>query len=399
MSETFIYDAIRTARGRAKDTGGLHDLRPFDLLKNLYLALEQRNGLDPAEVGEVVLGCVTQHGEQAGNIAKTSTLYAGWPSSISGITVNRFCSSGLDAVNLAALKVAQGQDDLAIGGGVEMMSRVPMLSDAAVVFTDVGMAMKARILMMGSGADLIATLYDVSREKADSIAMNSQLRAANARRSGYFKSIIPVHNPVKGQTIDQDECIRPTVTMESLASLEPSFAKLGAMGVDAHQLASFPDLDEVRHIHTAGNSPAMADAASLVLVGNAQAGKQLSNEPRARIVATVNASDDPLMVLSGAVAATGKLMRKQGFTSQDIDLFEIHEAFAATIIKCQRDLDIPDEKLNVNGGVIAMGHPLGATGAIMLGTLLDEMERRDLHRGIVAASGAAGAGVAMMIER
>lgn len=399
MSETFIYDAIRTARGRAKDTGGLHDLRPFDLLKNLYLALEQRNGLDPAEVGEVVLGCVTQHGEQAGNIAKTSTLYAGWPSSISGITVNRFCSSGLDAVNLAALKVAQGQDDLAIGGGVEMMSRVPMLSDAAVVFTDVGMAMKARILMMGSGADLIATLYDVSREQADSIAMNSQLRAANARRSGYFKSIIPVHNPVKGQTIDQDECIRPTVTMESLASLEPSFAKLGAMGVDAHQLASFPDLDEVRHIHTAGNSPAMADAASLVLVGNAQAGKQLSNEPRARIVATVNASDDPLMVLSGAVAATGKLMRKQGFTSQDIDLFEIHEAFAATIIKCQRDLDIPDEKLNVNGGVIAMGHPLGATGAIMLGTLLDEMERRDLHRGIVAASGAAGAGVAMMIER
>jgi acetyl-CoA C-acetyltransferase len=398
MGQVFIYDAIRTARARAKDTGGLHDLLPFDLLKTLYGALEQRNGLDPSQVGEVVLGCVTQHGEQAANIAKTSTLYSGWPSSISGITVNRFCSSGLDAVNIAALKVAQGQDELAIGGGVEMMSRVPMLSDAAITFTDVGMAMKSQVLMMGSGADLIASIYDVSREQADRIAFNSQQRAAAARSAGYFKSIITVHNPETGQSIDQDECIRPAVTMEDLATLEPSFAKLGAMGVDAHQLASFPDLGEIRHVHTAGNSPAMADAASLVLVGNEAAGQQLSVEPRARIVATVNASDDPLTVLSGAVAATAKLMQQQGISSEEIDLFEIHEAFAATVIKCQRDLDIPDEKLNVNGGVIALGHPLGATGAIMLGTLLDEMERRDLHRGIVAASGAAGAGVAMMIE-
>jgi acetyl-CoA C-acetyltransferase len=399
MGQAFVYDAIRTARARAKNTGGLHALLPFDLLKTLYDALEQRNGLDPSQVGEVVLGCVTQHGEQAANIAKTSTLYSGWPSSVSGITVNRFCSSGLDAVNFAALKVAQGQDDLAIGGGVEMMSRVPMLSDAAVTFTDVGMAMKSRVLMMGSGADLIASIYDVSREQADAIAFNSQRRAAAARGAGYFKSIIPVHNPETGQSIDQDECIRPAVTMDELAALEPSFAKLGAMGVDAHQLASFPELGEIRHIHTAGNSPAMADAASLVLVGNQAAGRQLSVEPRARIVATVNASDDPLMVLSGAVAATGKLMQQQGLSSGDIDLFEIHEAFAATVIKCQRDLDIPDEKLNVNGGVIALGHPLGATGAIMLGTLLDEMERRDLRRGIVAASGAAGAGVSMLIER
>ena len=398
MGQVFIYDAIRTARARAKDTGGLHDLLPFDLLKTLYSALEQRNSLDPAQIGEVVLGCVTQHGEQAANIAKTSTLYAGWPSSISGITVNRFCSSGLDAVNIAALKVAQGQDELAIGGGVEMMSRVPMLSDAAVTFTDVGMAMKSQVLMMGSGADLIASIYDVSREQADLIAFNSQQRAAAARSAGYFKSIIPVHNPETGGSIDQDECIRPAVTMEDLATLEPSFAKLGAMGVDAHQLASFKELGEIRHIHTAGNSPAMADAASLVLVGNEAAGQQLAVEPRARIVATVNASDDPLMVLSGAVAATGKLMQQQGLSSGDIDLFEIHEAFAATVIKCQRDLDIPDEKLNVNGGVIALGHPLGATGAIMLGTLLDEMERRDLRRGIVAASGAAGAGVSMLIE-
>ena len=399
MGQVFIYDAIRTPRGRAKEDGGLHDLLPFDLLNTLYGALEERNGLDPVQVGEVVLGCVTQNGEQAANIAKTSSLYAGWPSSISGITLNRFCSSGLDAVNFAALKVAQGQDELAIGGGVEMMSRVPMLSDSAAVFTDVKLAMRSRVLMMGSGADLIASLYDVSREEADTIAFNSQRRAAYARSAGYFASIIPVKNAVTDKVIDQDECIRPGISMEDLAALKPSFAKLGSMGVDAHQLASFPDLDEVRHVHTAGNSPAMADAASLVLVGSEQAGRDLSVDPRARVVATVNASDDPLLVLSGAVAATKKLMQQNSLTSEDIDLFEIHEAFAATVIKCQRDIDIHDEKLNVNGGVISLGHPLGATGAIMLGTLLDELERRDLRRGLVAVSGAAGVGIAMMIER
>ena len=399
MEPVYIYDAIRTPRARAKETGGLHDLLPFDLLKTLYRALEERNGLDPAQVGEVALGCVTQHGEQAANIAKTSALYAGWPASVSGVTLNRFCSSGLDAVNFAALKVAAGQDDLAIGGGVEMMSRVPMLSDRAAAFTDVPLAMKAKVLMMGSGADLIASLYDVSREEADAIALASQQRAARARDAGWFKSIIPVENPAKGITCSQDECIRPSVTAEDLAALEPSFAKLGAMGVDTYQLAGYPGLAEVRHIHTAGNSPAMADAASLVLVGNGDAGRRLSGKPRARIVATANASDDPLLVLSGCVEATRKLLERQRLSAADVDLFEIHEAFAATVVKCRRDLDIPDQKLNVNGGVIALGHPLGATGAIMLGTLLDEMERRDLHRGIVAASGAAGSGIAMMIER
>ncbi len=399
MTEVFIYDAIRTARGLAKDKGGLHDLQPLDLLQKLYIALQERNALDPSSVGEVVLGCVTQYGEQAANIAKTSTLYAGWPHSISGITVNRFCSSGLDAVNFAALKVAQNQEELAIGGGVEMMSRVPMLADAAAVFTDTEMAMRSGVLMMGSGADLIASLYDASREQVDAIAMDSQHRAAAARTAGHFKSIVPIYNPVKKLTINADECIRPTITMDELGSLEPSFAKLGAMGVDSHQLKSFPALTKISHVHTAGNSPAMADAAALVLVGSSMMGKSLLEKPRARIAASVNASDDPLLVLSGAVAATQKLMSRENLAPKDIDLFEIHEAFAATIIKCQRDLHIPDEKLNVNGGVIALGHPLGATGAIMLGTLLDELERRDLHRGIVAASGAAGSGVAMLIER
>ncbi|MGD2130745.1 MAG: acetyl-CoA C-acyltransferase [Lysobacterales bacterium] len=399
MADVFIYDAIRTPRARAKDTGGLHDLLPQDLLAALYRALESRTSLDPGEVGEVVLGCVTQQGEQAGNIAKTSTLYAGWPGHLSGITINRFCSSGLDAVNFAALKVGAGQDTLAIGGGVEMMSRVPMLSDQAAVFMDPALAVRSRILMMGSGADLIATLYDVSREQADQVAVTSQQRAARARAEGWYHSIVPIDNPVKGMTASEDECIRPQATLESLGQLEPAFAKLGAMGADAIQLKAYPELQEIRHVHTAGNSPAMADAAAVVLVGSEAAGKKLGKAPRARIRDAANTSDDPMLVLSGAVAATKLLMDRNGLSTDDVDLFEIHEAFAATVVKCQRDLGIPDEKLNVNGGVIALGHPLGATGAIMLGTLLDEMERRDVKRGIVAASGAAGGGAAMLIER
>ncbi|MDZ4730271.1 MAG: acetyl-CoA C-acyltransferase [Xanthomonadales bacterium] len=399
LNEVYIYDAIRTPRARARENGGLHALTPLDLLKKLYAAMETRNSLDVSAVGEVVLGCVTQYGEQAGNIAKTSSLYAGWPSSLSGITVNRFCSSGLDAVNFAALKVLAGQEMLAIGGGVEMMSRVPMLSDKPVTFMDIPTAIKARILMMGSGADLIASLYDVSREEVDMVAYQSQQRADRARSQGWFSSIVPIHDAEKGVACDADECIRANVTPESLAAMEPSFAALGAQGVDAMQLKAFPQLKEIRHVHTAGNSPAMADAAAMVLVGNAAAAAHLAGSPRARIVASANIGDDPLMVLSGAVAATGKLLQQQKLTADDIDLFEIHEAFAATVIKAQRDLNIPNEKLNVNGGVIALGHPLGATGAIMLGTLLDEMERRDLKRGIVAASGAAGGGAAMLIER
>jgi acetyl-CoA C-acetyltransferase len=399
LNQAFIYDAIRSPRARAKDNGGLHALTPLDLLKKLYIAIESRNALDVDAVGEVVLGCVTQFGEQAGNIAKTSSLYAGWPSHLSGITVNRFCSSGLDAVNFAALKVTAGQEVLAIGGGVEMMSRAPMLSDKPVTFMDIPTAIKARILMMGSGADLIASLYNVSREEVDAVAYQSQQRADRARSNGWFSSIVRIVDEKKGVDCAADECIRPNVTLESLAAMPPSFAELGAQGVDALQLKAHPELSEIRHVHTAGNSPAMADAAAMVLVGSEAAGSHLNRAPRARIVAATNTGDDPMMVLSGCVAATAKLMRQQNLQAEDVDLFELHEAFAATVVKAQRDLNIPDEKLNVNGGVIALGHPLGATGAIMLGTLLDEMERRDVKRGIVAASGAAGGGAAMLIER
>ena len=397
--EAFIYDAIRSPRGKAKPEGGLHDLSPFELLAPLYDAICLRTGLDAGLVGEVVLGCVTQYAEQAGNIAKSSALYAGWPSQVSGLTINRFCSSGLDAINIAALKVNAGQEEVAVAGGIEMMSRVPMMSDQAAIFKDPEVALAARILLMGSGADLIASLYGASRQDVDEVALMSQQRAALARDSGFFTSIIPIDNPVKAQTIYQDECIRGDTTLESLGKLPASFESVGKAGADAVQLAHHDHLQAIAHVHTAGNSPAMADAAALVLVGAASLGEKISARPRAVIRAMVNASDDPLQVLTGCVAATEKLLRSQKLSVDDIDLFEIHEAFAATVLKARADLGIPIEKLNVNGGVIAMGHPLGATGSIMMGMLLDEMERRELTLGVVATSGAAGLGTAILIER
>lgn len=399
MRDVFIYDAIRSPRTRAKESGALHDLTPHDLLKSLYHSLVQRTGLDPASVGEVILGCVTQHGEQAANIARTSAAYAGWPTTVAGMTVNRFCSSSIDAMSAGMLKIAAGQEDVIVAGGVEMMSRVPMLSDDARAFKDPAFAASCQMLMMGSGADLIATLNNVSRAEADAIAVQSQQRADRARREGYFKSIVPVHNPVKGIEVVEDECIRADATAASLAELPPAFAALGARGVDAAQLAAYPELEKIEHIHTAGNSPAMADGAALVLLGDASLGEQLGIEPRARLVAAAVANDDPLQVLTGCVASTLKLMRQQGLVAGDVDLFELHEAFAATVVKCRNDLGIGDDRLNVNGGVIALGHPMGATGACMAGVLLDELERRDQRRGIVAASGAGGAGSALLIER
>lgn len=399
MNDVFIYDAIRSPRTPAKESGALHDLTPHELLRQLYEALRQRTQLTPATIGEIILGCVTQHGEQAGNIAKTSALYAGWPSSISGLTVNRFCSSSIDAISLAALKVGAGQERAMIAGGIEMMSRVPMLSDDARVFNDPAFAAQCQMLLMGSGADLIASLEDVSREQADAVALGSQLKAAAAREQHFFSSIVPISNPHKDITVAEDQCIRPAITAEQLATLPPAFAKLGAAGADAMQLQHYPQLNAIEHIHTAGNSPAMCDGAALVLIGDASLGDELGVAPRARIAAAATASSDPLQVLTGCITASQRLLKEQNFKVENIDLFEIHEAFAATIIKAQRELGIDPQKLNVNGGVIALGHPMGATGAIMAGTLLDELERRDLKTGLVAASGAAGSGSALLIER
>ena len=399
MQQAFIYDAIRTPRGRARADGGLADLSPFELLRPLYHSIAQRNGLDPILVGDVILGCVTQFGEQAGNIAKSSVLYAGWPSEVSGLTISRFCSSGLDAINVAAMKIMVGQEQATLAGGVEMMSRVPMMSDQAAIFKDPATAVAARILLMGSGADLIATLQGANRRDVDAIAFESQSRAAKASSAGYFSSVIPIHNGYKELTVSADECIRPQTTMESLGSLPVSFEAIGKAGADALQLQGYPMLKSINHVHTAGNSPAMADAAALVLIGNEELAQRIDAPPKAVIRAMVNASDEPLQVLTGCVAATQKLLRNHGLSVEDIDLFEIHEAFAATMIKLLNELEIPEHKLNVNGGCIAMGHPLGATGAIMLGTLVDELERRDLKTGVVATSGAAGSGTAIMIER
>ncbi len=399
LNHAYIYDAIRTPRGKARPDGALHDLTPYDLLSTLYSALETRTGLDANDVEDVVLGCATQSGEQAANIAKTSTLYHGWPTSIPGITVNRYCSSGIDAINFAAMKVMTGMNELVVAGGVEMMSRVAMLSDKPAPFMDVKLAGKLGMFMMGSGADLVATLHDVSREDADGVALLSQQRASMASENDHFTSLIPVYNPTKDTTLSKEEIVRPSTSKESLASMKASFAELGAKGVDAALLSTIPEHEQINHVHTAANSPAMADGAATLLIGSEAAGQKLNVKPRARIRAMVNVNDDTRTVIAGCVAATKSLLAKEGLSADDIDLFEIHEAFAATMVKCKQELGIDDDKLNVNGGCIALGHPLGATGAIMTGTLLDELERRNLKTGIVAASGAAGAGTALMIER
>ena len=397
MRDVFIYDAIRSARTRAKSNGGLHGLTPPELLKPLYQALAQRNQLDAALVSEVILGCVTQHGEQAGNIAKTSALFAGWPESVSGLTVHRFCSSSADAIALAGLKVATGQTQAIVAGGVEMMSRVPMLSDEARVFSDPEYAVRHQMLLMGSGADLIATRIGASRQDCDAVALQSQQRATQAQQEGRFQSIIPIET--SAGVISEDECIRADMTAERLAKLPPAFAELGAAGADQVQLAKFPELDAIEHVHTMGNSPAMCDAGALVLLGDAALGQSLGVSPTARLITSTTASGEPLEVVSGCVTVTGALLANQGLSTEDIDLFEIHEAFAATVVKTRHVLGVDDSRLNVNGGVIALGHPMGATGAIMTGTLIDELHRKQLNKGVVAASGAAGSGSALLLER
>ena len=397
QTSAYIYDAVRTPRGKARPDGGLHALTPFYLLSALYQALEQRTGLDPSRIDDVILGCATQVGEQAANIAKTSALYHGWPSQVPGITLNRYCSSGVDAINFAAMKVMTGMSHWVVAGGVEMMSRVGMLSDQPVAFTDNNLAKTLGMYMMGNGADFVATAQQVSRQQADAVALMSQQRAAYARKHGFFKSIIAIDNPVTGQRVEHDEIIRDKTTSESLAAMLPSFTQ--APWADEAQLAELNSYDAITHIHTAGNSPAMADGASALLIGSLEAGDLLNIKPRARIRAMINVNDDNRAVVAGCVAATKALLRQEDLNVEQVDLFEIHEAFAAVMVQCQRDLNIPHTKLNVNGGCIALGHPLGATGGIMTGTLLDELERRQLKTGIVATSGAAGAGTALLIER
>lgn len=397
MKKAFIYDAIRSPRTKAKDSGGLHDITPTALLAQLHTTLAQRTQLDPSRISEVILGCVTQYGEQAANVAKTSALLAGWPSSIAGLTINRFCSSSIDAVALAGMKINAGQSSALIAGGVEMMSRVPLLADRARVFADHEFGVSHQVLLMGAGADLIATRVGATREACDEVAFLSHQRALTAQSEKRFSSIVPIKTSVGD--ITQDECIRASLTRERLAGMPAAFAELGNAGSDNVQLTAFGDLKAISHVHTAANSPAMCDGAAVLLVGDQGMRDQLSITPRVEILDSVTCCAEPLEVVSGCVSATAEILRRNGLSRSDVDVFEIHEAFAATIVKLVRDIGLELDSVNVNGGCIALGHPMGATGAIMVGTAIDELYRTGGELAVVAASGAAGSGSALLLRR
>jgi acetyl-CoA C-acetyltransferase len=400
--QAFVYDAIRTPRGRGKANGSLHEVKPIDLMVGLLDEVRRRNpGMDPARVDDVVLGVVTPVGEQGGDIAKAAALVAGYPETVAGVQLNRFCSSGLEAVNQAAARVRAGFDDLVLAGGVESMSRVPMGSDGGAWAMDPATALATSFVPQGIGADLIATLEGWSREDVDAYATESQARAAKAQANGYFdRSLVPVRDRNGLTVLERDEHIRPGTTVESLAALKPSFADMGEQGgFDAVALEKYHWVDEIDHVHHAGNSSGIVDGAALVVVGSEQVGRELGLTPRARIVAAAVSGADPTIMLTGPAPASRKALAQARLDPRDIDLYEMNEAFAAVAMRFMRDLDLPHDKVNVNGGAIAMGHPLGATGAMILGTLVDELERRDLRYGLATLCVGGGMGVATVVER
>jgi len=398
--EAYIYDAVRTPRGRGKKDGALYEVKPVRLLGCALTALQERTHLDTSQVDDIVMGCVTPIGEQGADIAKTAALYADWDECVAGQQLNRFCASGLEAVNLGAMKVRSGFEDLVVVGGVESMSRVPMGSDGGAWATDPETNLHTGFMPQGIGADLIATIEGFSREDVDRFAANSQQKAANAWEKGYFgRSVIPVkdHN---GMTIlDRDQHVRPGTTAEALNQLKPSFQGMGEMGFDGVARERYHYVERINHVHTPGNSSGIVDGATAMLIGSETRGKALGLTPRARVVATAVTSTDPTIMLTGPAPATRKVLDKAGMSAEDIDLFEVNEAFAAVVMRFQRELNVPDEKVNVNGGAIAMGHPLGATGAMILGTLLDELERREQRFGLATLCVGGGMGIATIIER
>lgn len=399
-TDAFIYDAIRTPRGKGKKDGSLHPVKPVSLVVGLMKALQERNHLDTSKVEDVVLGCVTPIGDQGADIAKTAALAAGWDEQVAGVQINRFCASGLEAVNMAAMKVASGWEDLIVAGGVESLSRIPMGSDGGPWAMDPATNIQTGFVPQGVGADLIATLEGFSREDVDAFAVQSQIKAAAARKNGKFnKSLIPVTDQNGITILDNDEFIREGTTVESLSSLKPSFQMMGQMGFDDSAKLKYPQVEEINHVHHAGNSSGIVDGAALVLVGNEKIGKELGMKPRARIVSVALTSTEPTIMLTGPGPASLKALEKAGLTVDDIDLFEVNEAFASVVMKFQKDLGVPWEKINVNGGAIAMGHPLGATGAIILATLLDELEAQDKRYGLATLCVGGGMGIATIIER
>jgi acetyl-CoA C-acetyltransferase len=378
----------------------LYEVKPVSLIAGLLRELRSRHDFDSAEVEDVVLGCVTPVGEQGGCIAKTAALAAGWHWNVAGVQLNRFCASGLEAVNLAAQKVRSGWEELVVAGGVESMSRVPMGSDGGAWGQDPETSLTTQFIPQGISADLLATLEGFTRDDVDAFAVESQKRAGAARDSGRFdRSVAPVHDQIGLAVLERDEFVKPHTTLAGLAALKPSFAELGALGFDAVAQRKYPQVERIDHVHTAGNSSGIVDGAAVVLIGSEQKGKALGLAPRARVMATALAGSDPTIMLTGPMPAARKALAKAGLTLDQIDLFEVNEAFAAVPLRFMKELGVPHEKVNVNGGAIALGHPLGATGAMILGTLLDELERRKLRYGLATLCVGGGMGIATVIER
>lgn len=401
MADAFIYDAVRTPRGKGKSTGSLHEITSLQLATQALRAIKDRNGMkDTAKVDDVIFGCVTPIGEQGSDIARIAVLNADYSETTAGVQVDRFCASGLEACNIAAAKVMTGEADMAIGGGVEAMSRVPMGSNGGAWASNPEIAMKSYFAPQGIGADLIATKYGFSRDDVDAYAVESQKRAAKAWKEGRFsKSVIPVKDQLGVTILAHDETVRGDTTMQTLAALNPSFEQMGMMAFDDVVKQRYPEIEKINHVHHAGNSSGIVDGASAVLIGNKQSGDELGLKPRARIRGFASIGSEPSIMLTGPSLVTQKLLKKLGMEVGDIDLYELNEAFASVVLRMMQHLDIPHEKINVNGGAIAMGHPLGATGGMILGTMVDELERSDKTTALVTLCVGAGMGTAMVIER
>ncbi|MEL7481725.1 MAG: acetyl-CoA C-acetyltransferase [Pseudomonadota bacterium] len=400
MTEAYIYDAVRTPRGKGKKSGALHEITALSLATQALEAVRDRNDLDTSNVDDVVLGCVSPVGEQGADIARVAVLNADYAETTAGVQIDRFCASGLEACNMAAAKVMTGEADMAIGGGVESMSRVPMGASGGAWSSDPSIAMKTYFAPQGVGADTIATKYGFSRDDVDAYAVESQTRAARAWEEGRFsKSIIPVKDQMGGTQLDHDEHMRPDATMQSLAALNPSFAGMGAMGFDEVIKQRYPELEKIDHVHHAGNSSGIVDGSAAVLFGSKEMGEKHDLKPRARIRAMASIGSEPGIMLTGPTYVTQKALKKAGMEVDDIDIYELNEAFASVPMLMMQLLNIPHEKMNVNGGAIAMGHPLGATGAMLLGTMVDELERTGKETALVTLCVGAGMGTATIIER
>ena len=400
MTEAYIYDAIRTPRGRGKKTGALHEVKPITLVTDLLKTLQERNGFDTADVDDIVLGCVTAVGDQGADIAKTAALAAGWKDDVGGVTLNRFCASGAEAVNLAAMKVRSGWENLVVAGGVESMSRVPMMSDGGPWALDPETNLDTGFMPQGIGADLIATLAGFTRADVDAYAVESHKKAAAAWEKGAFeKSVVPVKD-CNGLTIlEKDELVRADSSVEALSGLKPSFQMMGEMGFNSVAREKYPQVEKIEHVHHAGNSSGIVDGATLLLIGSEEAGKKAGMKPRGKVISTAVVGTDPTIMLTGPAPATVKALELAGLSIDDIDLFEVNEAFASVVMRFQKETGAPWEKINVNGGSIAMGHPLGATGAMLVGTVLDELEARQQRYGLVTLCVGGGMGIATIIER